>query len=257
MDFLLECIGFPPSVAAEEIVALAQERGEPAPWRGRATEHLLLRLGSGLQVRADRDPEHGYWSLTPFYEVPHRLRLSVQTVIRPQDSPYDALLSGWAAPPPPWSTESRQGAYRLSTWISDARRLGRRVQVGQILAVSVAGFALSVDRVLPPETRPEGHGFEDTAGASVRPIGEEGAPGGCCDVSLRVQTVRRILNEVTGEEVEMVVCAAPERPLVLFLSRWQLERDGLPAPRAGWRVEGTFLMSGRLSGGLRSTRTDP
>ena len=62
---------------------------------------------------------------------------------------------------------------------------------------------------------------------------------------------------MTGEAVEMVVCAAPERPLVLFLSRWQLERDGLPAPRAGWRIEGTFLISGRLSGGLQPARPRP
>ncbi len=217
----------------------------------------MLSLGGGLQVRADKDPERGFWTLTPFYDVPHRLRLSIQTVVRPADSPYDALLTGWAAPPPPWSDERRRGAYRLSTWISDARRLGRRVQVGQVLAVSIAGFALSVDRILPPRTRPEGHAFEATAGARIRPIGGDGAPGGCCDVSLRVRAVRRILNEVTGEPVEMVICAAPERPLVLFLSRWQLERDGLPMPRAGCRIEGTFLMNGRLSGGLQAAQKTP
>jgi hypothetical protein len=217
----------------------------------------MLRLGGGLQVRADRDPMHGYWTLAPFYDVPHRLRLAVETVVRPPDSPHDALLTGWAAPPPPWSEETGPGAYRLSAWISDAKRLGRRVQAGKVRAVSVAGFALSVDRILPPEPGPAPSDLEDATGASIHPIGGAGSPGGCCDVSLRVQVVRRIRNEVTGEAVEMVVCAAPERPLVLFLSRWQLERDGLPAPRAGWRIEGTFLISGRLSGGLQPARPRP
>lgn len=257
MDFLLECIGFPPSVTEDEIVALARERGEPTPWRGSADDHRMLPLGGGLQVRADRDTARGYWTLAPFYDVPHRLRLSVETVVRPPESPHDALLTGWAAPPPPWSEETEPGAYRLSAWISDARRLGRRVEAGRVLAVSVAGFALTVDRITPPERLPGEREPEAPTTADIRPIGGAGSPGGCCDVSLRVQMVRRIANEVTGEPVEMVVCAAPERPLVLFLSRWQLERDGLPAPRAGSWVEGTFLISGRLSGGLQPARPRP
>lgn len=255
MDFLLECIGFPASVDERDLVRLAAEQGEPAPWRGPPADHRLLRLGGGLQVRADRDPDGGHWSLTPFYEVPHRLRLSIETVVRPPDSPFDALLTGWAAPPTPFEERGDGGAYRLAAWISDARRLGRRVQAGQVVAVSVAGFALAVDDVLPPGAGPASDLPQEAA--VVRPLGGPAAPGGCCDVSLRVRAVRRILNEVTGETVEMVVCAAPERPLVLFLPQAQLEQDGLPPPRPGWRVEGTFLFSGRLSGGLPRPRATP
>jgi hypothetical protein len=36
----------------------------------------------------------------------------------------------------------------------------------------------------------------------------------------------------------------------LFVSRWQLEADKLPAPRPGLRIEGSFLFTGRLAGGL-------
>lgn len=257
MDFLLECIGFPPSIDERGLVDLARTRGEPAPWRGAPDDHRLLRLGGGLQVRVDLDGETGAWTLTPFFDVPHRLRLSIESIVRPPESPFDALLSGWAAPPPPWAPDQRDGTYPLSTWITDARRLGRRVQVGQVVAVSVAGFALAIDDIVPPDRRPTRPGLEATAGASVRPLGGLDAPGGCCDVSLRVRSVRRIRNEVTGETVEMAVCAAPERPLTLFLSPWQLRRDGLPPPRPGWRIEGTFLFSGRLSGGVPRARPTP
>ena len=40
----------------------------------------------------------------------------------------------------------------------------------------------------------------------------------------------------------------------IFVSRWQLEREGLPMPRPGWRIEGTFVFTGRLAGGLPPVR---
>ena len=66
-----------------------------------------------------------------------------------EDSPFDALLDGWACPHVVGSGEQHRrgvldgppGAYRLATWLSDARRLPREVQPGRVLAVSVAGFA--------------------------------------------------------------------------------------------------------------------
>ena len=47
---------------------------------------------------------------------------------------------------------------------------------------------------------------------------------------------------------------APGRPLDLFVSRWQLEAHELPPPRPGWRIEGAFLFTGRVSGGLGPQR---
>jgi hypothetical protein len=54
--------------------------------------------------------------------------------------------------------------------------------------------------------------------------------------------------------VDLLEVDAPERPLELFASRWQLEKDGLPPPRPGWRIEGTFMLSGRIAGGLPGPR---
>ena len=36
----------------------------------------------------------------------------------------------------------------------------------------------------------------------------------------------------------------------LFLSRWQLEDQGLALPRPGWRIEGIFVFQARIAGGL-------
>jgi hypothetical protein len=59
-----------------------------------------------------------------------------------------------------------------------------------------------------------------------------------------------VRNPLTGVEVEIVEADAPGRPMPLFLSRWQLEAEGLPTPRPGWRIEGAFLFQGSVAGGL-------
>lgn len=252
MDFLLECIGFPPTYGEDDVVDIVRERGEPAPWRGAGEHHRILSLGSGLEIRADRDPQQAFWALTPHYRVPHRLRLAVTSIVRPPDAPFDALLSGWASPPAPVDREEGHapGLYRLSTWISDARRLGRRVESGHVLAVSVAGFAVHVDRVIENAAVEPKSILERPAGASIRPLGAPDEPGGCCDVSVRIRAVQRVRNEVTGEPVEIAVCDTPDRPMLLFVSPWQLEGEALPALGPGRRLEGTFLFTGRLAGGL-------
>ena len=70
------------------------------------------------------------------------------------------------------------------------------------------------------------------------------------EVSLRVCEIRHVQNPITGVLVDILETDAPGRPVILFVSRWQLEKDGLPEPRPGWRIEGTFLFSGRIAGGL-------
>ncbi|MEM1447984.1 MAG: hypothetical protein AAF957_00180 [Planctomycetota bacterium] len=252
MDFLLECIGFPPSVGEEELVEIVRGAGEPAAWRGEGEHHRLLALGDGLEVRADLDESREFWTLTPHYRVPHRLRLAVTSIVRPVESPFDALLSGWTSPPAPAEREATEapGLYRLSTWISDARRLDRRIAPGHVLALSIAGFAVHVDRVIPNEEVEPPSILERPAGAWIRPLGGPDDPGGCCDVSLRIRALRRVRNVVSREQVEIAVCDAPDRPILLFLSPWQLERDGLATPRPGWRIEGTFMFTGRIAGGL-------
>lgn len=251
MDFLLECIGFPPDHPLEEVVELVRARGEPAAWRGDPELHRRLALGGGLEVRIDREPEQEHWSVLPYYQPDHRLRVAVDTIRDLPDSPFDALLIGWAAPPV-FADEQpgSPGAYRLSMFLTDARRLPARLPRGHVLAVNVSGFALDVDYIGPDE----GAFAEDVpardAGASIVPLGSPEDPGGCAEVSLRVKSVTHLVNPFTEVRVAVLEVEAPERPLHLFVSRWQLEQDGLPEPRPGWRVEGTFFFIGRIAGGL-------
>lgn len=244
MDFLLECIGFPPDHPLEEVVQCVLRDGEPAAWRGDPARHRRLVLGGGLELRIDREDERLPWNVLPFFQSPHRLRVGVEEVRALPDSPFDALLWGWVAPPPdPAERRWSPGAYRLALNLLDARKLPRSLAKGHVLAVSVAGFALDVAQV--------------SAGSSARrtepriePLGHPEDPGGCAEVALDVLRVLHVRNPITGVEVEALEVDAPERPHVIFLSQWQLKRDGLPQPRVGARVEGTFLFLGGVCGGL-------
>jgi len=251
MEFLLECIGFPPDVDSAALTERVRVEGEADPWRGDPENHRRLVLGDGLELRLDRDSGEGFWTLLPAYNVPHRLRVSVTSLRGVADSPFDALLTGWACPPAPGEpNESGPGEYLLSTWLTDARRLPRRIDPGHVLAISAAGFGLNVDYVGPNEGVKDPAILERRRGAHLEPLGGPDDPGGCTDLSLRITSIRHMRNQVTGNQVELLVCDAPGRPILLFVSPWQLSVDGLEAPRPGYRVEGTFLFSGRIAGGL-------
>ena len=251
MDFLLECIGFAPDQDPEELVERVRGEGEPVPWRGDPENHLRLPIGEGLELRLDREPGQDFWTLLPHFQVPHRLRVAVESIAKVPDSPFDALLTGWASPPGPDRPDGRRpGAFRLATWLTDARRLPRRLPPNHVLAVSIAGFALEVSYVGPNEGVADRTILERPRGAHVSPLGARDSPGGCAEVSARVKALRTLRNELTGRPVQLVVADAPERPLLLFVSPWQLRQDGLPQPRPGWRIEGTFLFTGRIAGGL-------
>ena len=252
MEFLLECIGFSPNENPDQLVERARVEGEAVPWRGDPDNHRRLALGGGLELRVDREPGQDFWSLLPHFRSRQRMRVAVESLRAVPDSPFDALLTGWVAPPVPAESGPAQtpGAYRLTTWLTDARRLPRRLPAGHVLAVSVAGFALTVEYVGPNSGVSDPRWLECRRGAHVAPLGGADAPGGCSEVSLRVREIRHLRNAVTGRPVDLVVTDAPERPLVLFLSPWQLARDGLPAPRPGWRIEGAFLFTGTIAGGL-------
>jgi hypothetical protein len=259
VDFLLECVGFPPDYPMEQVVRLVRDHGEAAVWRGEPDRHLRLPLGAGLELRADREGDSERWNVLPYYRVEHRLRVSVDEIRSMPDSPFDALLIGWAAPPMPGGDDrgGSRGAYRLSMYVTDARRLPPRMPRGHVLAVNTAGFALDVDFVGPDEGAYDLALLEREQGsASVVPLGSPEDPGGCAEVSLRIRKVLHIVNPFTEVAVDVLEVDAPERPLHLFVSRWQLEQDSLPAPRPGGRIEGTFLFIGRIAGGLpgRSTR---
>jgi hypothetical protein len=242
VEFLLECIGFPPDQDLAELARLARRDGEPVAWRGPQGEHLRLPLGDGLEVRMDREDGSEVWSLSPYFEASQRLRVALEALRFLDDSPYDALVSGRANPP----ARAHAGAetdesYPLSAVLTDARRLPRKVERGHVLAMALAGFAVDVDFVGPDpgEKAP-----------SIAPLGGTQEPGGCVEVSLRVLRLRELTNPVSASPVQLLEVQAPGRSLPFFLSPWQLRMDGLPAPRPGWRVEGTFLLCGRIAGGL-------
>ena len=260
MDFLLECIGFPPKFDREVLIERVLNEGEGTPWRGPWEDHRMLALGGGLELRLEREAEFREWTLWPYYKVERRLRVTVDEIRKIPDSPFDVLLTGWAAPPiraTVGTGSGRPGAYKLSTYLNDARRLPRGPHVPKVLAVSIAGFALDVNYLGPNVGVFDPLVLERESGASIEPLGGDEDPGGCAEVSLRIKTIRRLENPITGIEIDILTVDAPERPLELFVSRWQLEKDGLPPPRPGYRIEGTFLFSGRIAGGLAKKRRSP
>lgn len=252
MDFLLECVGFAPDYDRDSLIDRVLSEGESIAWRGAPELHLALNLGGGLQLRMDKEPEHPDWTLWPYFQVSRRLRIAVESVRPIPDSPFDSLLTGWAAPPLPGEDypPGLKGAYRLATNLCDARRLPRSLSPDHVLAISVAGYALDVSYLGPNSGVFDASILELESGAWIQPLGGDAAPGGCSDISARIKSVKHLRNPVTGVDVDHLVVDAPARPIDLFLSRWQLEKDGLPLPRPGYRIEGTFLFNGRIAGGI-------
>jgi len=184
------------------------------------------------------------------------------TSIEPlRESPSDAVLFGIANPPVPAEAddplpEELGMDYPIATFLSDARRLPRSVPAGHVLAVSVSGFAVDISYLGPNAGVRDPFILEEPRGASLCPVADDTNPPGCMELSLRIRQVRRLENRHTGQPFLVLEADAPGRPIELFLSRWQVETDGFEAPRPGWRIEGAFLFTGRIAGGLpRPKRT--
>jgi hypothetical protein len=256
VDFLLECIGFPPDCDLAALAARIRRDGERVPLRGPTGEHLRIPFSGGLEVRLDREDGHAHDSIWPYCEVSRRLRVAHESLERLPDSPCDALLHGRANPPVPEDPWREYGGdeYPLVTYLCDARRLPKSLSRGHVLAVSIAGFALDVTYVGPDEGVQSRYIKDDPQGTPLLPVAGSEQPGGCMELSLVVSEIRHLDNPLTGERVEAVVAEAPGRPLDLFLSRWQLASTGFETPRPGWRIEGAFLFTGRVSGGLPGRR---
>lgn len=271
MDFLLECVGFPPDHQLDDIVGRGLRDGEPAAWRGDPRTHRRLALVEAVDLAIERDDPDEAWTIVPHFRQEARLRVAVEEIRKVPDSRFDALLLGWAAPPVFDSeddrrraraderagllTLARSGAYPISAFLTDARRLPGKLLHGHVLAVAVAGFALDVTYCGDDEGATDRAVLERENGASIEPLGGLADPGGCAEVSARVVSVRRLRNPITSCEFDVLTVDAPERPLTLFVSRWQLEKDGLAPPRVGQRIEGVFLFSGRIAGGLPGPRS--
>lgn len=253
VDFLLECIGFPPDQDLDVLARLTLERGEPVAWRGPRGEHMRLALAPGLDLRLDREEGREFFSLYPHFQSDSRRRIAVLEVREVHDAPYDALLIGTANPLAPASPAFEEESYPLSCVLTDARRLPAEMEPGHVLAVSIAGFAVDVERVaadLEGARDPGAMRFE--GGGWIAPLGGAHDPGGCVELGLRVLTLQEFENPISGATVTRIEADAPGRPLTLFLSPWQLEVDRIPRPEPGTWIVGTFLLSGRVAGGLAS-----
>lgn len=257
MEFLLECVGFSPQMDLDTIQSRIRREGESVPYRGPGGEHLRAKLAAGVELRLDLEEGDDIAQLFPYYDVKRRLRVRVRHLASVPDSPFDAQLIGVANPPVPgesWVDSLEREDYVLSTYLTDARRLPPDLPEGHVLAVSVAGFALDVEHVGPEPGPVSSRLFESPDAASIQPLGELDAPGASVELALVVREVKHVTNPWSGQGFDILTVEAPGRALELFISRWQLEADGVPAPRPGWRIEGTFLFTGRISGGLPQRR---
>jgi hypothetical protein len=259
VDFLLECIGFPPDQDHAALEALVLARGETVAWRGPRGLHLRLPLAPGLDLRLDREQGAAWSSLYPHFQSEQRLRVAVDELRALPDSPYDGLLIGRANP----RVEGRARAapvldegFDLACVLSDARRLPPTLEQGHVLAVALAGFALDVDRVADAPGEPFVAGGPKLAGGGwIAPLGGIEDPGGCVELGLRVTRVSEFENPLSHARVARLEVDAPGRPLTLFVSPWQLAHDGLATPRRGAWIAGTFVLSGRVAGGLGGPST--
>ncbi len=253
VDFLMECIGFPPDQDLSRLADLARERGERVPWRGPGGEHLRVSLGGGLGVRLDREEGRFVWSLTPDYRSAQRLRVALDAVSLSADSPSDAFVAGWANPLPREdpSTPSPD-SYPVRALLSDARRLPRTLERGHVIAMALAGFALDVSYIGPDSGAREPWVAGLPHGAAILPLDGAQQPAACLEVSLRILRVQSLTNPLTDRRVDLVEVETPGRSLPFFVSPWQLAADRLTLPRPGLRIEGTFFMCGRIVGGLGS-----
>jgi len=268
MDFLLECIGFGPGWDLQSVEDEVRRRGEPTAWRGREGEHLRLPLAGGLELRLDRDTEQ-VASVWPFYTSRYRRRVAALSLQRLEDSTGDAILTGYTNPTAAADSlepddlfggtlEDHLG-HALTCYLTDAGRLPRRLPVGHVLAVMATGFALQVDYVGPNEDSPyrlehDPELLERPHGARIDALGGSESPAACMELSMRIRSITHLRNDVTGEPVTRIELDAPGVPLEVFVSPWQLSTDGLPPPKPGHRLEGVFLLLGRIVGGLPRPR---
>ncbi len=249
MDFLLECVGFPPDFDADSLLELVHQRGEAIPYRDRGGQERRLGLGGGLELRLDPGPT-GVPGIVPWFSTRERLRVAVEHLEALPDAPFDALLAGRANPPLP-SGAAVGTSFPFATYLADRRRLPERLPHGHVLAISTAGFALDVVSLRP---EPGADSPDLMRRPCLGPLGGPEDPAGCMEIDTRLLHVERCTNPITGLDYDVLTADAPGRPLTLFASRWQLDADGWGAPRPGWRIEGVFLFQGRVAGGLPRAR---
>ena len=252
MDFLLECVGFPPGTDYERLEDRLLRSGESVPLVQSKGEHLRMALGGGVELRLDRELDSDPCVIWPHFNSQRRLRVAYRGTVPSPGTPYDVVMHGLANPPIPDDPWGEAGGmdYALSTHLTGARLLPKNLVHGHVLALSVAGFGLDVSYCGPNDGVRDPNILEEPSGAHLLPSVGSDAPLGCMDLSLRIRSIRRLENPWTQEPIIILEVDAPGRPLELFISPWQLDFGAQEEPRPGYRIEGSFLFSGRIAGGL-------
>jgi hypothetical protein len=274
MDFLLETIGFPPGPATERWMSEQTRRGGPR----------RVPSGPGMAVFVERGQLDGPLALWPSLLGGSRQRLEIRRLAPwpPEDGPPErrprglpgiqALLEGRLCGPlrsaaygnpsaptaPRLPGEAAATVQELSACLVDDPLAAPEdglppLAPGQRADFELAAFALDVEQVAGQPNQPSqrrgaprvlASPFEPS-GQRVAPLSGRQAPAGCVELELEVRRQRRQANRLTGRVYERFEASLGDGELTLFVSRWQLEQDGLPRPEPGAWIRGCFWIEAR------------
>ena len=272
MDFLLECIGFPPHADLVALARRVRERGRRAPAhtaRGRAPEHLRLTLAGGLEVQLI-EPERGPGATWERDLLPG-FRAAPAHAVHVRRSGPEAGGGAWIAGTLATVAPANHSRIRRGDLADRGRRFGgghrslggpagvelrasvrdaaRPPRTGGISRFALTGFAVDVaglDEPGPSSARTAalraGTALEgwSTRRGWIGPVRDRCAPRTVVELDLPIDSVSVLENPLTGEPVDLLTVLLPSGRLPLFTSRWQLAEDRLPRPEPGMWVRGAF-----------------
>ena len=235
LDFLLDCIGFPPSHDFPSLARHAEELGHPVAWRGPGGLHRSLAVAPGVAVHVDREEHEHVASLSPFALAEGRLRVAVEALRPSPDSPCDTILHGRLLQDDDLvagDLSTSKGlflpaAHAIDAVLADGRLLPRHLPHGHVLALTLAGFGIHVEALEPDRSSAAHYHLAVLEGSDV--------PAGCIELSARIVELATFTNELAQAPFHRAVVAlGPERDprtvrLALYLIPWQLFDCGLRA----------------------------
>lgn len=267
MHFLLESLGFPPGtdfvrLAAE--VARTERRGqsfELLGGLGLRAEQAPVPGRSAAQSEAPQDLPIDLW---PSFRGASPVRLTVASVERSLDCGGLVTVQGRVG-----SILEPNPLDLPVAFLEDEAPVA-----GDVGQVHLCGFSVDVDALGFPsqpcaetnQLRAENriHGQLDGLGAGRiypgRLAGPEdaprlkrlpgfAAPRHVVELEFTIDRVFVLENPLTHEPFDLIETRTGDTRLPLFVSRWQLEEDGFPAPEPGMRLRGAFWLGARPSRG--------
>lgn len=244
LHFLLESLGFPPgtdfvrlagAVSKTEVSGRTFEFGCGLGLHGSRRGEAPRANAYGKRLhRTAPERADGLW---PSFRGAAPVRFEVESVAPAEEAPRFASLQGRLGEVGSSSTASVPIA-----WMDSAAPAA-----GEIRYVHLCGFAIDVESLgflacpprfsFQPGTARQAASF----GRFERPL-DLGAPRNVIELDLNIDRVFVLENPLTHESFDLVEVLAPGGRLPLFVSRWQLEEDGLPAPEPGMRIRGAFWL---------------